>query len=109
MFQDMTKMMNESMGPFKDLVSIQTQMFEELSRHQMECTKAFLEATMQQTQAIQKCKTPAELLELQQVYVKELEKTLRSANAQNLKAMQDARAAVEKLATGSLTRFTQSK
>lgn len=102
MFQDMSKQMSDSMEPFKNFVNIQTRMLEDLTRHQMECTKACLEATMQQTQQLQQCKTPVDLMELQQSYAKELEKTLRSANEQNMKALRDARDAMEKLARGSL-------
>ncbi|KDE40553.1 MAG: phasin family protein [Nitrincola lacisaponensis] len=102
MFQDMSKQMSDSMEPFKNFVNIQTRMLEDLTRHQMECTKACLEATMQQTQQLQQCKTPVDLMELQQSYAKELEKTLRAANEQNMKALRDARDAMEKLARGSL-------
>lgn len=106
MFQDMTKLMTESMEPFKNFLNIQTQMLEDLSRHQMDCTKACLEATMQQTQQLQQCKTPVDLMELQQSYAKELEKTLRAANEQNMKALSNARAAMETLAKGSLDKAT---
>lgn len=106
MFQDMTKQMTDSMEPFKDFVNIQTRMLEDLTRHQMDCTKACLEATMQQTKQLQQCKTPVDLMELQQSYAKELEKTLRSANEQNMKALNDAREAMEKLAKGSLDKAT---
>lgn len=106
MFQDMTKQMTESMEPFKDFVNIQTRMLEDLTRHQMDCTKACLEATMQQTKQLQQCKTPVDLMELQQTYAKELEQTLRSANEQNMKSLGDARAAMEKLAKGSLDKAT---
>lgn len=102
MFQDMTKQMTDSMEPFKDFVNIQTRMLEDLTRHQMDCTKACLEATMQQTKQLQQCKTPVDLMELQQSYAKELEKTLRAANEQNMKALSDARSAMETLAKGSL-------
>ncbi|TVQ70765.1 MAG: phasin family protein [Oceanospirillales bacterium] len=109
MFQDMTKHMTDSMEPFKDFVNIQTRMLEDLTRHQMDCTKACLEATMQQTKQLQQCKTPVDLMELQQAYAKELEKTLRSANEQNMKALNDAREAMEKLAKGSLDKATGNK
>ena len=109
MFQDMTKQMTESMEPFKDLVNIQTRMLEDLTRHQMECTKACLEATMQQTAELQKCKTPVDLIELQQAYAKELEQTLRAANDQNMKALNDARSSMERLARGSIGKATDSQ
>jgi len=105
MFQDMNKMFNQSMEPFKDLVDIQTKMLEELTRHQMDCTKAFIEATVHQTKEWQNCKTPADLLELQKAYAKELEDTLRAANQQNLKALEDARDAIQKLTHGAFDQF----
>lgn len=106
MFQDMTKQLTESMEPFKDFVNIQTRMLENLTRHQMECTKACLEATMQQTKQLQQCKTPIDLMELQQSYAHALEKTLRAANEQNMKSINEARLAMESLAKGSLDKAT---
>lgn len=108
MFQDMNKMLNQSMAPFKELVDIQTKMLEELTRQQMECTKACIDATMQQTKELQKCKNPADLLELQQSYAKELEETLRSANQHNLKALTDAREAMQKLTQGAMDQFSKT-
>ncbi|MBA4503534.1 phasin family protein [Marinobacterium marinum] len=109
MFQDMTKQLNDSMAPFRELVNIQTKMLEELTRQQMECTKACLEATMQQTNELQKCKTPNDLIELQQAYAKELETTLKSANEQNLKALTTAQQAIQQLTQNSLEAFTAKK
>lgn len=109
MFQDMNKMLSQSMEPFKELVDIQTRMLEELTRQQMECTKACIEATVQQTQELQKCKSPVDLLELQKAYARELEETLKSANQQNLKALTEAREAMQALTQGTLERFTQNK
>ncbi|KEA64828.1 hypothetical protein ADIMK_1281 [Marinobacterium lacunae] len=106
MFQDMNKMLNQSMEPFKELVDIQTKMLEELTRHQMDCTKAFIDATVQQTKELQNCKTPADVLELQKAYAKELEDTLRSANQQNLKALAEARDAMQALTQGTLDKFS---
>ncbi|MBS98921.1 MAG: flavodoxin [Oceanospirillaceae bacterium] len=109
MFQDMNKMLDQSMGPFKELVDIQTKMLEELTRQQMDCTKACIEATVQQTKELQKCKSPADLLELQKAYAKELEDTLRSANQQNLTALTEAREAMQKLTEGAFDRFNAGK
>lgn len=109
MFQDMNKMLSQSMEPFRELVDIQTRMLEELTRQQMDCTKACIEATVQQTKELQKCQTPADLLELQQAYAKELEETLRSANQHNLKALTEAREAMQTLTQGTLERFNQNK
>lgn len=107
MFQDMTKQFTGSMGPFKDLVDIQTKMLEELTRQQMECTKSCIEATMQQTKEMQKCQNPNDLLELQKAYAKELEETLRLAGEHNLKALNDARAAIEKLTLEQFEAFNK--
>ncbi len=108
MFQDMTKKMNESMEPFKDLVNIQTKMLEELTRHQMECTKSCIEATIQQTKELQKCQTPNDLMTLQQAYAKELEDTLKSASNQNLKALQEARDEIEVVTKGAFNAFADN-
>ncbi|GAA0694286.1 hypothetical protein GCM10009104_22140 [Marinobacterium maritimum] len=109
MFQDMTKQFNESMAPFRELVNIQTKMLEELTRQQMECTKACLEATMQQTSELQKCQTPNDLVELQQAYAKELETTLKAANEQNMKALTAAQQAIQQLTQNSLEAFASKK
>lgn len=106
MFQDMNKMFSQSMEPFKELVDIQTKMLEELTRHQMDCTKACIEATVHQTQELQNCKTPGDILKLQQAYAKELEDTLKSANQQNLKALTQAREAMEMLTKGTMDKFS---
>ncbi|WP_432696537.1 phasin family protein [Marinobacterium sp. YM272] len=108
MFQDMNKMFSQSMGPFKELADIQTKMLEELTKHQMDCTKAFIEATVQQTRELQNCKTPADILELQKAYAKELEETLKSANQQNLKALSEARDAMQALSENALDKFSGS-
>ncbi len=109
MFQDFTKPFGTSMEPFKDLVNIQTKMLEELTRQQMECTKACIDATIQQTREMQKCKTPTDLMELQKAYAKELEDTLRNASEQNLKALSDARAAIDKVTQSGMEAFSPKK
>lgn len=109
MFQEVTKKMTESMEPFKDLMNIQTRMLEELTRHQMECTKSCIEATMQQTKELQKCASPSDLLALQQAYTKELEETLATANSQNLKALSQAREEIEAVAKDAFSAFASSK
>nr|WP_067287423.1 phasin family protein [Marinobacterium profundum] len=105
MFQDFTKQFGTSMEPFKDLVNIQTKMLEELTRQQMECTKSCVEATIQQTREMQKCQNASDLMELQKAYAKELEETLRSVGEQNLKALQDARSAIDKITQSSFESF----
>ena len=105
MFQDMSKVLNQSMGPFKELVNIQTKMLEELTRQQMACTKACIDATVQQTQQMQGCNSPDELIKLQQEYAKQLEATLKEANDKNMQALSDARESVERLATDAFDAF----
>lgn len=107
MFQDMNKTLSQSMEPFKDLVNIQTKMLEELTRQQMACTKSCIEATIRQTKEMQKCQTPAELLALQQSYAKQLEETLKDASEHNMQALNDARAAMEKLTQDSFDAFAK--
>lgn len=93
----MTKKMNDSLEPFKDLINIQTKMLEELTRQQMECTKSCIEATIQQTKELQKCESPNDLMTLQQAYAKELEETLKSASSRNMQALEEARAEIEQI------------
>lgn len=107
MFQEFSKPFGSSMDPFKDLVNIQTKMLEELTRQQMECTKSCIEATIQQTREMQKCQNANDLLELQKAYAKELEETLRAAGEQNLKALQDARAAIDKITQEQFEAFNK--
>lgn len=107
MFQDMNKKISDSMGPFKELVNIQTKMLEELTRQQMECTKSCIEATIQQTKEMQKCQSPNDLMELQRSYAKELEDTLKSASEQNMKALQDARSEIEDVAQHTFDAFNK--
>ncbi|GGK79408.1 phasin family protein [Amphritea balenae] len=105
MFQDMSKALNSSMGPFKELVNIQTRMLEELTRQQMACTKACIDATVEQTRQMQGCSSPDELVQLQQDYAKQLEDTLKEANDNNMKALSDARESVERLANDAFDAF----
>lgn len=107
MFQDMSKKLNESMEPFKDLINIQTRMLEELTRQQMECTKSCIDATIQQTRELQKCKNPNDLMELQRAYAHELEETLRAASENNLKVLADARQEIEQLTQDSFDAFAK--
>lgn len=105
MFQDMSKALNQSMGPFKELVNIQTKMLEELTKQQMACTKACIDATVDQTRQMQGCSSPEELIKLQQEYAKQLEATLKEANDNNMKALSDARESVEQLANDAFDAF----
>lgn len=97
MFQDMSKMFEESMSPFKNMIDIQTRMLERLTKQQIECTQACFQATMQQAMELQNVKTPADLASLQMEYTKKLEQMMTSANEQNVKALKDAHEAIQKL------------
>lgn len=105
MFQDMNKAMNQSMGPLKDLIEIQTKMLESLTRQQIECTRSCIEATMQQTQSLQNCQTPNDFLELHKHYTSEIENTLRNVGESNLKTISDARDEFEKLTNDTFDAF----
>ncbi|RTE66567.1 phasin family protein [Amphritea opalescens] len=105
MFQDMSKAVNQTMGPFKELVNIQTKMLEELTRQQMMCTKACIEATVAQTREMQSCSSTDDLIKSQQVYAAQLEETLKQASDQNIKALKAARESVEQLANDAFDAF----
>ncbi|UTW03750.1 phasin family protein [Amphritea atlantica] len=109
MFQDMSKVLGQSMGPFKELVNIQTRMLEELTRQQMECTKACIDATVAQTRQMQNCTSADELIKSQQAYAVELEETLKQANERNMKALHEARESVERLAGDAFDAFAPKR
>ena len=109
MFQDMTKNLNQSMGPIKDLVDIQTKMLEELTRLQMECVKNCVEATMLQTKDLPSCTSAEDVVSLQQKYARELEDTLRDASTKNLKAFNDAREQMEQVTQDAYSAFAPKK
>ena len=97
MFQDMGKMFEESMSPFKEIVDIQTKMLERLTKQQIECTQACFQATIQQAMELQNVKSPADLANLHNEYTKKLERMLASANEQNVQSLRDAHEAIQKL------------
>ncbi|WP_268814362.1 phasin family protein [Nitrincola tapanii] len=99
----MTKIMNDSVAPLRELIDVQSRMLEELTRHQFDYTCACIDLAMKQGEEWQKCKTPVDLISLQHNYAQALEKSLRGANEQNLRALQEARAAMERIARGALT------
>ena len=109
MFQDMTKQFASSMGPMKALVEVQAQMLEQLTRQQMACLQSCVEATVQQTQELSKCKTPDDLVNLQKAYAKELEETLRKASDANMAAFNKAREEMEKLTRDAFDAFSPGK
>ncbi|WP_417225076.1 phasin family protein [Amphritea sp.] len=105
MFQDMSKAVNQSIGPFKELVNIQTKMLEELTRQQMICTKACIDATIAQTRQMQNCASTDDLIKSQQEYAMQLEETLKQANDRNITALKNARESVEQLANDAFDAF----
>ncbi len=109
MFQDMSKVLSQSIGPFQELVNIQTKMLEELTRQQMACTKACIDATVVQTRQMQSCCSAEELIKSQQEYAAQLEETLKQANDKNLKALSDARESVERLAGDAFDAFAPKR
>jgi len=109
MFQDLTRTMNESMAPFRDLVDIQTRMLEQITEQQMECTRSCIEATLQQSKQIPNCASPAELAELQQQYTQALEDTLRKASEANIKAVQQAKESFDQLTQDTFNAFANEK
>lgn len=104
MFQDISKSLSATAGPFRDLVNIQTRMLEQLTREQIACTQSCVEVTLEQTRALQQCQTPDQLLQLQQQYAASLELTLRQAGERNLAALELARENLEKVSRESFER-----
>ena len=109
MFQDMTKTLNSSIGPMKELVEIQTKMLEKLTRLQMECAKSCVEATMHQTKELPACHSADEILDLQKTYAKELEATLRDTSSKNLEALNQAREEMERITQDAFSAFAPKK
>lgn len=97
MFQDMSKHLTGSFEPMKKVVEVQAKMLEELTRQQMACAQSCMETTLQQTKELSSCRTPDDMLKLQQSYTKELEDTLKKTSNANLEALNQAREQMEKL------------
>ena len=109
MFQDMNKNFNQSIGPIKDLVDIQTKMLEKLTRLQVECAKSCVEATMQQTKELPRCHSAEEVVNLQRHYARELEETLRTTSNKNLEAFNQAREEMERITQDAFSAFAPKK
>ena len=97
MFQDMSKKLNASMEPSKELMEIQTRMLEKLTRQQIECAQACMKETMSQTRDLQSCGSAEELIDLQKKYTQSVEETLRQASSDNLKTFNEARVDIERI------------
>jgi len=109
MFQDMSKKLNSSMEPFKELMDVQTRMLERLTKQQIECAQACMNCTLNQTQELQQCKTSEELIALQKRYAKLVEGTLLKANSDNMQAFAEAREAMEKISNCAFDAFAPKK
>ena len=113
MFQDMSKKLNvslnASMEPMKELMEIQTRMLEKLTRQQIDCAKACMSQTMNQTRELQSCGSAEELIDLQKKYTQTVEQTLRQASSDNLEAFNEARDAIERLTHDAFDAFAPKK
>ena len=102
MFQDLDKMMQGSLAPYKKMIEVQTAMLERLSQQQIECTQACMQATIQQAMELQKVTNPQELTELQLQYTHKLEDMVNHASQQNMKTMQEAHKAIQDLTLSAM-------
>lgn len=102
MFQNLDELMQGSLAPYKEMFELQTQMLERLTKQQIECTQACMQATIQQAMDLQKVTSPKELAELQIQYTKRLEEMVNHANEQNVKSMQQAQQAIQELTLNAL-------
>lgn len=109
MFQDISKKLDGSMEPFKELLEVQTRMLERLTRQQIECAQACMNETLSQTKELQQCSSAEELISLQQKYTESVEAALRQASRENLKAFNEAREAIEHISSDAFSAFASKK
>lgn len=102
MFQNLDELMQGSLAPYKKMIEVQTEMLERLSRQQIECTQACMQATIQQAMDLQKVTNPQELTQLQVEYSKKLEQMVSQASEQNMKALQQAQQTIQELTQQAL-------
>jgi len=102
MFQNLDELMQGSLAPYKKMIEVQTEMLERLSRQQIECTQACMQATIQQAMDLQKVTNPQELTQLQVEYSKKLEQMVNQASEQNMKALQQAQQTIQELTLKAL-------
>ncbi|HSG02608.1 MAG TPA: phasin family protein [Marinobacterium sp.] len=103
MFQDLDKVMQGSLAPYKKMIEVQTEMLERLSRQQIECTQACMKATIQQAMELQQVSNPQELTKLQLDYTHKLEEMVNHASEQNLNTLKEAHRAIEELTLKSMS------
>lgn len=109
MFQDMSKNLNSSMEPFKELVQVQTRMLERLTRQQIECAQTCMSETLNQTKELQQCNSAEELIDLQHKYTESVEAALRQVSRDNLKVLNEAREAIEQISSDTFNAFAPKK
>lgn len=105
MFQDMSKKLNESAGPVKELVEVQTRMLEKITRLQMECAQSCARATLMQTRELPSCRSTEELIALQREYARLMEESLLRASENSLETLKEARERMEQIAHSAFDAF----
>ncbi|MFT6915780.1 MAG: hypothetical protein ACJAWL_002090 [Motiliproteus sp.] len=109
MFQDISKKVNASMEPFKELMEIQTRMLDRLTKQQIACAQACMNSTLSQTKELKQCSSTEELLELQARYTQLVEETFQQARKDNLQAFSEARESIERVSQGAFDAFATKK
>lgn len=102
MFQDMTKLFEQSVESFQELAKVQQEMLQRITNQQIEYTQQCIQATMNQANAIQGLKSPEEFMQAQKEYTQRLESALKAAAEQNVKTVQNAQNAIQKIASQSM-------
>lgn len=102
MFQDLDKMMQGSLAPYKKMIEVQTEMLERLSKQQIECTQACMQATIQQAMELQQVSNPQQLTQIQMDYTHRLEEMVNHASEQNMKTLKEAHRAIQDLTLSAL-------
>lgn len=106
MINNFDELMQGSLAPYKKMFEVQAEMLERLSKQQIECTQACMQATVQQAMELQKVTNPQELANLQIEYSRKLEQMVSQAGQQNMKTLQQAQQAIQEL---TLTALNPSK
>ncbi|MFT5719845.1 MAG: hypothetical protein ACI9W6_000133 [Motiliproteus sp.] len=109
MFQDISKKVNASMEPFKELMEIQTRMLDRLTKQQLACAQACMNSTLSQTRAFKQCSSAEELIDLQTRFTQSVEETFQQASKDNLQAFSEARESIERMSQGAFDAFAPKK
>jgi hypothetical protein len=102
MFQDMTKLFEQSVESFQELAKVQQEMLQRITNQQIEYTQQCIQATMNQANSLQGLKSPEEFIEAQKEYTQRLEAALKAAAEQNMKTVQNAQEEIQKIASQSM-------